>query len=109
MRPREETSNTILAQPRYVKSPSDCFFYHTMDLPSFGEVRGQWDLRGRFNEYIGDVDLTGKSVIDVGAATGFLSFAAEKSGAARVLSFDIANPCQQLFLPSNDQPFFLNP
>jgi len=66
MHPGEEHPKAILAQPRYVESPADCFFYHTMDLPDFGEVRGHWDLRGRFNEYIGGVDLTAKSVIDVG-------------------------------------------
>ena len=109
MHPGEEHPKAILAQPRYVESPSDCFFYHTMDLPGFGEVRGHWDLRGRFNEYIDGVDLTGKSVIDVGAATGFLSFAAEKSGAARVLSFDIADPRQQDFLPFKDKLYSRDP
>src|SRR6266849_6170122 len=109
MPPGEETSKAILAQPRHLESPSDCFFYHTMDLPGFGEVRGHWDLRGRFNEYIGRVDLTDKSVIDVGAATGFLSFAAEKSGAARVLSFDIADPGQQDFLPFKDKLYSRDP
>ena len=109
MHPGEEHPKAIPAQPRYVESPSDCFFYHTMDLPGFGEVRGHWDLRGRFNEYIGGVDLTAKSVIDVGAATGFLSFAAEKSGAARVLSFDIGDPRQQDFLPFKDKLYSRDP
>jgi SAM-dependent methyltransferase len=74
-----------------------------MDLPGFGEVRGHWDLRGRFKEYIGSVDLAGKSVIDVGAATGFLSFSAEQCGASRVLSFDIGHARQQSFLPFKDK------
>src|SRR3982074_21605 len=93
----------LLAEPRYVDSPDDCFFYHTMDLPGFGEVRGQWDLRGRFDEYIGGVKVAGKSVMDGGAATGFLSFEAEKSGATRVLSFDIGHARQQTFLPFKDK------
>ncbi len=109
MRPGEETSEAILAQPRYVESAADCFFYHTMDLPGLGEVCGHWDLRGRFNEYIGGVELADKSVIDVGAATGFLSFEAEKSGAARVLSFDIADPRQQDFLPFKDKLYSRDP
>ena len=103
MRHPEETDRSHLAAPRYVDKLSDCFFYHTMDLPGFGLARGHWDLRGRFNEYIGGVNLSGKSVIDVGTATGFLSFEAEKSGAARVLSFDIADPRQQAFLPFKDK------
>jgi SAM-dependent methyltransferase len=105
----EKTNPSILAQPRHVESPADCFFYHTMDLPGFGEVRGHWDLRARFDEYIGGVDLSGKSVIDVGAATGFLSFEAEKSGAARVLSFDIADARQQSFLPFKDKLYSRDP
>ena len=109
MQHSDEASQTILAEPRYVENPADCFFYHTMDLPGFGEVRGHWDLRGRFNEYIGGVDLAGKSVIDVGAATGFLSFEAEKSGAARVLSFDIADARQQTFLPFKDKLYSRDP
>ena len=98
-----------LERPRFVDRLEDCFFYHTMELPGFGEVRGHWDLRGRFRDYIGGVDLTGKSVIDVGTATGFLSFAAEKSGATRVLSFDIANPRQQTFLPFRDKLYSRDP
>jgi len=109
MRHTEETDRSLLAAPRYVDKLSDCFFYHTMDLPGFGLARGHWDLRGRFNEYIGGVNLAGKSVIDVGTATGFLSFEAEKSGAARVLSFDIADPRQQAFLPFKDKLYSRDP
>jgi SAM-dependent methyltransferase len=109
MRPNEATLSALLATPRHVDGPGGCFFYHTMDLPGFGEVRGHWDLRGRFNEYIGGTDLSSKSVIDVGAATGFLSFEAEKHGAARVLSFDIADPRQQKFLPFKDKPYSREP
>jgi hypothetical protein len=58
-----------------------------MDLPGIGSVKGDWDLRGRFDEYVGGVDLRGKTVLDVGTASGFLSFEAEKRGAL-VTSFD---------------------
>lgn len=59
----------------------DCIFYHTMEYPD-GEVNpGHWDIRGLFNGYIGDYPIAGKSVLDVGAASGFLSFEAEKAGA----------------------------
>ncbi len=110
MQPSEaEPLQAILAQPRHVDSLSECFFYHTMELPGLGEVRGHWDLRSRFKDYIGGVDLAGKSVIDIGAATGFLSFAAEESGARRVLSFDIGDPRQQTFLPFKDKLYFRDP
>jgi SAM-dependent methyltransferase len=64
-----------------------CYFYHTMELPVVGEVRGAWHIRD-FQQYIGSVDLRGKTVLDCGAASGFLSFEAERAGAAQVVSFD---------------------
>jgi len=57
-----------------------CEFYHTVDLPS-GTVRGQWDLRGAADAYLGNLDLAGKSVLEIGPASGFLSFHMEKAGA----------------------------
>jgi SAM-dependent methyltransferase len=80
-----------------------------MELPGFGEVPGQWDLRGRFDDYIGGVDLSNKSVLDVGTATGFLSFEAEKRGATRVVSFDMSDPRQFRFLPFKDKPYYRDP
>jgi SAM-dependent methyltransferase len=93
------SSASLLAPPRFVDRLEDCYFYHTMDLPGLGVVEGMWDLRGRFDDYVGDVDVAGKSVLDVGAATGFLSFEAERRGARRVLSHDMGDARQQKFLP----------
>src|SRR5262245_24558392 len=70
-------------------SNKEVWFYHTMDLPGIGTVgegNGR-DLRGRFDEYVGNVNLSGKTLLDVGTASGFLSFEAEKRGAI-VTSFD---------------------
>ena len=97
------------APPRQIDDLSDCFFYHTMTLPGFGEVRGHWDLRGRFDDYIGHVDVKGKSVLDVGTATGFLSFEAERNGASDVVSFDMAHARQQNFLPFKDKLHYRDP
>lgn len=97
------------AEPRYVNDLSDCFFYHTMTLPGFGEVHGHWDLRGRFDDYVGHIDVQGKSVIDIGAATGFLSFEAERNGAREVVSFDMAHARQQNFLPFKDKLHYRDP
>ena len=90
---------------RYVESPTGCYFYHTMDLPIFGLQDGGWDLRGRYADYIGHVDLVGRRVLDVGAASGFLSFEAERSGAAEVVSFDMDSAVRQHLLPFHDSEY----
>jgi SAM-dependent methyltransferase len=96
----------LLARPRFVDRLEDCFFYHVIELPGLGVIPAHWDLRGRFDDYLGGVSVAGKSVLDVGTATGFLSFESEKRGATRVLSFDQADGAQQKFLPFKDNPFY---
>lgn len=96
----------LLAPPRFVDRLEDCFFYHAIELPGFGVIPAHWDLRGRFADYVGGVDVAGKSVLDVGTATGFLSFEAEKRGAVRVLSFDQLDGAEQRFLPFKEKPFY---
>ena len=98
-----------MAEPRFVDRLEDCFFYHTMELPGYGVIPAQWDLRGRFDDYVGGVEVAGKSVLDIGTATGFLSFEAEKRGAARVVSFDMSDPRQQTFLPFKDKLSYRDP
>ena len=58
-----------------------CNFYHSVGLPSHGLVRGQWDLRPTVDAYLGGFDFAGKSVLEVGPASGFLSFHMERAGA----------------------------
>ena len=99
-------ANQLLAPPRFVERLEDCFFYHAMELPGFGLIPAHWDLRGRFDDYIGGVEIAGKSVLDVGTATGFLSFEAEKRGASRVVSFDQRDGAEQTFLPFQDKPYY---
>ena len=96
----------LLAPPRFVERLEDCFFYHAIELPGFGLIPAHWDLRGRFDDYVGGVSVAGKSVLDVGAATGFLSFEAEKRGASRVVSFDQSDGADQTFLPFKDKPYY---
>lgn len=96
---------TLLAPPRFIEDLADCYFYHTMELPGLGVVPGHWDLRGRFEDYTGGVEVGGKSILDVGTATGFLSFEAERKG-ARVLSFDMSDVRQQTFLPFKDKLYY---
>jgi hypothetical protein len=67
----------------------DCYFYHTMDIPNHGTVHGQWDMRGKEAEYLGDVKFWGRSVLEIGTASGFLCFAMEKMG-AKVTAYDLS-------------------
>jgi SAM-dependent methyltransferase len=77
-----------------------------MDVPGIGLTKGNWDLRGRFSDYIGNVDVTGRRVLDVGAASGFLSFSAEQAGATEVVSFDIDVGERQHLLPFRDSLYY---
>jgi protein-L-isoaspartate O-methyltransferase len=64
-------------------------FYHYLDLPGGESIHNaNWDLRGRFESYIGGYPVRGKTVLDVGTASGFLAFSAEEAGAARVTTVD---------------------
>jgi len=96
----------LLAPPRFIERLEDCFFYHAMELPGFGVIPAHWDLRGRFDDYVGGVEVAGKSVLDIGTATGFLSFEAERRGASRVVSFDQNDGADQTFLPFKDKLYY---
>ncbi|MET0555786.1 MAG: hypothetical protein ABW221_22290 [Vicinamibacteria bacterium] len=68
--------------------PEDCIFYHSIDLPGLGTVPGVWDHRGTADAYLGHVDVAGKSVLEVGPASGFFSFELERRG-ARVTALEL--------------------
>jgi len=78
----------IYATPRNITHTSDCYFYHTMDLPIIGTINGNWDIREDMGHYLGNVDLKEKRVLDIGAASGSLSFYMENQG-AEVVSYDL--------------------
>ena len=72
----------IFAEPLNVENIADCYFYHTMELPGYGVIEGRdWDLRGGVDEYLGNVAFAGQRVLEIGPASGFLTFQMEKRGA----------------------------
>ena len=75
---------------RVVEDLEDCAFYHTMEIPGYGLVEGQWDLRPTIREYCGAVDFGGKRVLEVGTASGFVCFYMEREG-AEVVAFDLSD------------------
>jgi SAM-dependent methyltransferase len=61
--------------------PEACDFYHTIETPSGQIFPGAWDLRGHESSYLGNVDVGGKRVLEVGPASGWLSAYLAKAGA----------------------------
>jgi len=70
-------------------NPDEYYFYHTINLPGVGLMNGEWDLRPTADDYLGNVNLTNKRVLEMGAANGFLSFYMESKGAS-VISYDLS-------------------
>ena len=79
----------VYASPRTITDLDECYFYHTMDIPGYGHVKGEWDLRGHENEYLGGVNLDGKRVLELGTANGFFCFYMESQG-AEVVAYDLS-------------------
>jgi 2-polyprenyl-3-methyl-5-hydroxy-6-metoxy-1,4-benzoquinol methylase len=85
--------------------PSDCIFYHSLDLPNGETIDGAWDIRGNFESYIGSYPIAGKTVLDVGTASGFLAFAAEQAGALKVTAIDARAATEIRHLQFHDSAF----
>ena len=90
MDPQSPSASSLRwAVPKDVTSLNECFFYHKMDIPGYGTVEGDWDLRSREKTYLGNVDVAGKRVLEIGPANGQLTFAMERMG-ADVTTYDLS-------------------
>ncbi len=96
--PSNTSPDSVYAMPRIAARLDDCHFYHTMDLPGYGTVQGEWDLRDTIAEYLGNEKFEGKRVLDVGAASGFVSFCMERMG-AEVVGFDLSEEYSWNIIP----------
>ncbi len=76
-------------KPDRVPTIADCYFYHTTTIPGHGTVEGEWDLAPGIDAYLGHTSFANKTILDVGAATGYLSFHMERRGGALV-SYDLS-------------------
>ncbi len=76
---------SLFAAPRRGLRQEDCQFYHTMDIPTVGVVYGfeggNWDLRPQIKFFLDGLGLAGKRVLEIGPASGHLTFELEKRGA----------------------------
>lgn len=70
-----------MAAERAALRREDCRFYHTFQLPDGEIIPGPWDLRGRESSYLGGVDVAGQRVLELGPASGNLTFWMEEHGA----------------------------
>ena len=84
---------------------SNFTWYHATELPDGTVLPGVWDLRGHESAYLGGVDLAGKRVLELGPATGYLTFYMERMG-AEVVSFEAGFdvPINTLPVKGQDQP-----
>jgi len=85
-----ESLHTLYAAPRDVRAIDDCYRYHTTDIPGHGRVEGEWDLTRDTASYLGGTNFRGARVLEVGPASGYLSFWMERAG-AEVVSVDVAD------------------
>lgn len=70
-------------------------------------MEGAWDIRGLFEEYIGNYFIKGKTVLDVGTAAGFLAFEAERAG-ARVTAIDALSGAEFDRIHFRESPYHLD-
>ena len=82
--------------PIFAKPPSDnisledCMFYHVIDIPGLSEpTKGDWDLRKGIDEYLGHLDFKNKTVLELGPASGYITFHMETLG-GKVTCIDLS-------------------
>tara|TARA_B100001057_G_C22802396_1_gene932033 strand:+ start:415 stop:1236 length:822 start_codon:yes stop_codon:yes gene_type:complete len=64
------------------KIPKDCKFYHVQKIPGVEKTtNGLFDLRKNINQLLGNCNFRNKSVLELGPASGFITFYLESLGA----------------------------
>ncbi len=79
---------TVTADPMLQDEVNQIHWWHTIDLGQGIVTQGMTDTFTRIQQIGMSDDLTGKTVLDIGAWDGFFSFEAEKRGASRVVALD---------------------
>jgi SAM-dependent methyltransferase len=97
-----------IEQPWIVLPDEEKYFYHSFLLNEGEVIYGDWDISEDFFGYIGNTDLLGKRVLDVGTASGFLAFSAEERGASDVVAIDIPSLAAENRVPFKDFEYSQN-
>lgn len=64
------------------KIPKNCFFYHVQEIPGITKpTTGLFDLRENINQLLGKCNFKNKKVLELGPASGFITFYLESLGA----------------------------
>ena len=87
-RDREPVSAGLQTGARLAERVAEIDWFHSIELAPGLKTRGSDDTARRVDILQIPEDLTGKTVLDVGAWDGFFSFEAERRGAARVVALD---------------------
>jgi tRNA (mo5U34)-methyltransferase len=83
-----------LAQDRIVERIHAIEWYHVIEVAPGVVTPGRYDPKPLLDVMGFPVDLTGKTVLDIGAYDGFFTFEAERRGAKRVVALD-RHPARQ--------------
>jgi len=78
------TTTDLYGPAQHVEHIEECYFYHVMEIPGHGLVGNDWDLRAGVDAYLGEVNLKDQRVLEIGPASGFLTFFMESRGATVV-------------------------
>ena len=93
-----EATASLYASPCSVTDPEQCYFYHTMEVPGFGLFQGDWDLRDEIDAFLGHYDFAGKRVLEIGPASGYITFEMERRG-ADVVALEVTDDPGWDFVP----------
>ena len=91
---------SAMAAARACLREEDCEFYHSVELPDGRTIDGYWDLRGQEDHYLGGIELGGSRVLELGPASGGLTFWMERQG-ARVVALDAGFDLSADLVPFN--------
>jgi hypothetical protein len=93
--------DSTLVEPWPIDDPRDCHFYHTLEIPGAGVFEGHVDLRPGVQAYLGGVPLAGQRVLEIGPASGFLTFHMEQAG-AEVVALEVPDDEPLEMVPQPD-------
>ena len=70
--------------------PKNCYFYHVQEIPGLDKpTKGLFDLRKNIDQLLGNCTFKNKKVLELGPASGFITFYLESLG-AKITCIDLS-------------------